>query len=180
MVKIIHLSKNTHLRLVRGKIFIMARGLMEYWPKINMLQVSQVAAMVTKGAKIMTRCLFSEIISLGQPMAPPPTAIVWWLRRNPPQYNWRPLKMGTYWIWKIPRRVLPRKMKILRAPSSTIGLFRNRSSRIWCLKRPSRSLKRLRSSRMRSGGACSHSLWCLGINSTPISPRASLWKLLSF
>ena len=180
MRTIILLIKNTHLRQVRGKIFIMARGWMEYWPKINMLRVSLVAAVMTKGAKIMTRFLYSEIISLGQPMAPHPTAIVWSPRRNQLQYSWRPLKMATYWIWKIPRRVPRRKMKISSAPSSTIGLFRNRSSRIWCPKRPSRSLKRPRSSRMRSGGACSHSLWCLGINSTQISPRASLWRLLSF
>ena len=155
------------------------RGGMEYWPKISMLRVSQVAV-VTKETTITTRCLCSEIISLGRPMAPHLTAIVWWPRRNPPQYSWRPLKTGTYWIWKIPRRVRHREMRISRAPSSTIGLFRNRSSRIWCQRRPSRSLKRLRSSRMRSGGACSRRLVCLVINSTPISLKGSPWKPLSF
>ena len=113
-------------------------------------------------------------------MAQLPTVIVEWPRRNPPQYSLQRLKMGTYWIWKIHRQVLHREMKISRALSSTIGLFRNRSSRIWCPRRPSRSLKRLRSSRMRSGGACSHTLWCLPINSTQISPKASPWKLLFY
>ena len=166
--------RNIHLRLVRGMIVIKARGWKEYWPKINkMLRVSQVTVVVTKESNIMTRCLYSEIISLGRQMALPLTEIVRWPRRNPPRFNWQPLKTGIYWIWKIPRRGLRRKMKISRPPTSTIGLFRNRRSRIWCLKRPLRSLKRHRSSRMRSEGACNHSLWCLGINSTPISLRAS-------